>query len=224
MKSKILFASFLFLFAFSCTDEEAGNPPLLNSCLAQKSAGNCVDADVPYCTFGFKFGDNNPFSPNGPNVAGPKSGVKLISFRFLDAGLVLKTPLQNYAETTQITEEERASIREYISEWSSVADINFIEKASNDATNVSIGKAFIPLKNFGGYGIPQFLDAYCNQAVGLIILQSKQNVISRIVIHEMGHVLGLGHVGSQNIMNASPTVDHLQPGDIAGIQSIYGSK
>ncbi len=224
MKSKILFASFLFLFAFSCNEEEAGNAPLLNSCLSQKSAGNCVDADVPYCTYGFKFGDNNPFSPNGPNVAGPGSAAKLISFKFMDEGLVLKTPYQNYAETVQITEEERASIRQYISEWSSVANINFIEKASNDATNVSIGKAFIPLEKIGGYGIPQFLDAYCNQVVGLIILQSKHNVTSRVVVHEMGHVLGLGHVGSQNIMNGSPTVDHLQPGDIAGIQSIYGSK
>jgi len=222
--SRITFICFLLAFAFSCNEEEAGNPPLLNSCLSQKSAGNCVDADVPYCTLGFKFGDNNPFSPNGPNVTGPKSGAKLISYRFLDAGLVLKTPLQNNAETAQITEEEKVSIRQYISEWSEVADINLIEKASNDATNVSIGKAFIPLKNVGGYGIPQFPDAYCDQVVGLIILQSKQNVTSRIVVHEMGHVLGLGHVSSQNIMNSSPTVDHLQPGDIAGIQSIYGSK
>jgi hypothetical protein len=224
MKHKILFASVLFVFAFSCDDDELGNFPSLFSCNSLLGCGEYGD-NVPFCTWGFKFGDNNPFSPNGPNVAGPKSGAKLISFKFLDAGSVLKTSLQNYTETEQITEEERVSIRQYISEWSSVADINFIEKASNDATNISIGKAFIPLENVGGYGNPSFLDVFCNQVAGLIILQSKQNVTSRVVVHEMGHVLGLGHVSSENVMNPNNSnYQHLQPGDIAGIQSIYGSK
>jgi predicted Zn-dependent protease len=45
------------------------------------------------------------------------------------------------------------------------------------------------------------------------------------VLHEIGHALGLGHVSTDNVMN--PGVQHLtdlMPGDIEGIQSIYGAK
>ncbi|MEO1640285.1 MAG: matrixin family metalloprotease [Pseudomonadota bacterium] len=44
-----------------------------------------------------------------------------------------------------------------------------------------------------------------------------------VAIHEIGHLLGLGHYdGSPQIMNSTVTTDFLQPGDIAGIQAIYG--
>jgi hypothetical protein len=222
MKSRLLFVFILFVFTFSCDEKETGIFPSLYLCDSQLGCGN--GSDVPYCTWGFKFGDNNPFSPNGPNVAGPKSRAASISFKFQEVGIVFKTPKQNFAESVPFTEEEKTLIRTSILEWSSVADINFIEKKGNEAGNITIANVFIPDNSIGAYANPQFIDAACNQTAGLLIMHSKYKPTSRIVIHEMGHVLGLGHVASRNAMNPNGNYEHLQPGDIAGIQSIYGSK
>ena len=64
--------------------------------------------------------------------------------------------------------------------------------------------------------------------------QSGKQDIRRVVIHELGHVLGLDHPDQASppqiitaIMNShisySPAIDALQPDDITGAQSLYGS-
>ena len=48
-----------------------------------------------------------------------------------------------------------------------------------------------------------------------------------VLVHEIGHTLGLAHVdvkGSLQIMNPVIAADRLQDGDVAGIQALYGQK
>jgi hypothetical protein len=220
---KAMSAIFLFVIAFSC--EEKGKYPTLINC--SSSLIECGNVD--YCTWGFKFGDNNPYSPSGANIPGPKSKVASISYKFLDAGKEFKTTLQDAAMSMDIDGDYREEIRKVISEWSSVANINFIEKPANELTNITIASAFIPISSsgglVGGLGHPAFLSEPCKQIAGLLVLSSKFRPMPRVILHEMGHVLGLGHVSSENVMNPNNSnYEHLQPGDIAGIQSIYGSK
>jgi hypothetical protein len=227
MSNRMIFICCLLAFTFSCDDEETGSYPLLLSCTSLLGCGAYGD-NVPFCTWGYKFGDSNPYSPSGPNISGPKSKAALISYKFLDDGVVFKTFYQNTAVSMVIDDGYRSEIRKVISEWSSVADISFNEKSGNESTDITIASAFIPLGTgkgggVGGLGTPAFVSEPCKQIAGLLVLSPKFPS-ARTILHEMGHVLGLGHVSSQNIMNPSPTVDHLQPGDIAGIQSIYGSK
>lgn len=226
MSNRMIFICFLLTFVFSCDEEETKNYPLLASCNSLLGCGAQGD-DVSFCTWGFKFGNNNPYSPSGPNISGPKSKAELISYKFLNDEIVFKTSGQNTAVSMVIDDAYRDEIRQVISEWSSVADINFIEKPGNELSDITIASAFVPLStsggSVGGLGYPAFVGEPCKEIAGLLVISPKFTS-SRIILHEMGHVLGLGHVGSQNIMNPSPTVDHLQPGDIAGIQSIYGSK
>lgn len=224
----MIFICFLLAFVFSCDEEETRSYPLLASCNSLLGCG-AEGNDVPFCTWGFKFGNNNPYSPSGPNISGPKSRAELISYKFLNDGLIFKTTGQNTAVSMVIDDAYRSEIRKLISEWSSVADINFIEKPGNELSDITIASAFVPLSTsgglVGGLGHPAFVSEPCKQIAGLLVLSSKFQQSPRVIIHEMGHVLGLGHVSSENIMNPNTyKYDHLQPGDIAGIQSIYGSK
>lgn len=223
MNRRTRFSFFLFLLALSCNENrEQGTLPELSVCDTIVASSCRTPQNVPYCTFGYKFGDNNPFKPSGPNIAGPESSATSISFKFMEEGVSFKTFIQNNAISLEITDEDKSMIREAIQEWASVANINFIEKSSNQATDITFISAFTYLSAFG---FPAFNELPCNQIAGYLVFNSRESSIYRgQILHEMGHVLGLGHVLSQNIMNSPPKFDHLQPGDIAGIQSIYGSK
>jgi hypothetical protein len=227
MKCRLIFAFFLLTTSFSCDETDQGNFPSLYLCNAQLGCGEFGE-NVPYCTWGYKFGGNNPYSPSGPNIPGPGTKATMISYRFMAAGIEFRTSLQDKAVSFQFSEETKSKIRTVISQWSSVADIDFVEKASTETTDITFVSAFIPLSSnqgtIGGLGYPSFTNNSCRELAGLLVLSPKFEPTSRLILHELGHVLGLGHVSSQNVMNPTYSIDHLQSGDIKGIQSIYGSR
>ena len=58
---------------------------------------------------------------------------------------------------------------------------------------------------------------------------AHQFIISTLLLHEFGHVTGLGHPDEAGqsvaaVMNSSSAYDHLQPDDIAGMLALYGER
>lgn len=181
-----------------------------------------------YCTFGYKWGKNNPFANAGLEKPGPANGQVQISYKFQDPGLAFSTHSQN-----SLTSESfdmlpactKQKIREAFASWSAVADISFVEKASNETSDIKIIAAKITQ---GGIGYPPFPESPCSQLAGMVILNANLNYtcdgMYALSVHEIGHALGLGHVKSNNVMNPDKSYLTLQFGDIKGIQSIYGKK
>lgn len=180
-----------------------------------------TNVNGPYCTFGFKFGDNNPFSPSGAEVPGPAQKVTEITYKFQDAGLKFGTHSQETVTSLSFQEADKTEIRSIVSKWQSVADITLIEKQSTEKSDITIILANIEQ---GGLGYPSFSDEPCNEIAGFLVLSTRAGNRNKLALHEMGHVLGLGHVSTNNVMNPDRTYNNLQDGDIQGIQSIYGSK
>ena len=61
--------------------------------------------------------------------------------------------------------------------------------------------------------------------------ESSENInsITRLLMHELGHVVGLGHPDEagqnvQAVMNSRVNYNELQPDDIAGIRALYGGR
>lgn len=227
---KINLYRLFFLFSFSCNHQDMGTPPVLVSC--NNLLGSCGSIkDVPYCTFGYKFGNSNPYTPNGPFIPGPKIMAGQISYKFQEPGVMFKTIYQNSAISLQFSENDKSKIRAIISEWSNVARFDFIEKDAGENTDITIVSAFTPVSIGGvnvvcGLGHPALNENPCNQVSGLLVINPKCNQMEAVALHEMGHVLGLGHVASENVMNPNRLgiFSELQSGDILGVQSIYGSK
>jgi len=186
---------------------------MLNAC-----SGN---ANAPYCTFGFKFGDQNPFSPAGASVPGPQQKAIEISYKFQSAGLAFNTHSQDGIVSAEFSETDKAGIRLQFAKWQAVANISFTEKSNSDKTDITIILATIEQ---GGIGYPAFVEEPCKQLSGFLILSTRNGDKPKLSLHEIGHVLGLGHVSSNNVMNPNQLYDDLQMGDIAGVQSIYGVK
>lgn len=210
--------------ALSCQSNDQGSQPDLYFCNAKIGCGN--PENVPYCTWGFKFGDNNSFTPNGAAIPGPGgNSITTITYRLLDGGQIIKTSHQNRAETFSFSDDERRIAESVLSEWQSAAKIAFDEKEPTEPANITIAKVFLPFYNVGGIAAPSYTDSPCNQLSGLVVVSNKfPSSFRSTLIHEIGHALGLGHVASYNVMRSSGGVEHLQSGDIQGIQSIYGLK
>ena len=118
------------------------------------------------------------------------------------------------------------SIRDAFSEWASVAPLKFIETTNNDRANIKI---VITNISQGGLGYPPFSNEPCKELAGLLVIRPNPNSTCDsyycLALHEIGHILGLGHVLSNNVMNPDQNYyKNLQQGDIQGIQTIYGKK
>lgn len=209
---------FLFVILISACGQESKRAmsacnDMLNAC-----SGN---ANAPYCTFGFKFGDQNPFSPAGASVPGPHLKAMEISYKFQSAGLTFNTHSQDGIVSAEISETDKEGIRLRFAMWQAASNISFTEKSVANKTDITVIVASIEQ---GGIGYPAFVAEPCKQIAGYLILNTKNGNKPKLSLHEIGHVLGLGHVSSNNVMNPNQSYDELQPGDIAGVQSIYGVK
>ncbi len=214
----------LFLMALtSCKDEDRGTFQKCDiSTCAGKPAGE-------YCLFGYKWGDGNPLANSGVAATGPGIPGGILTFGYYSEGALINTHSQNDVRTLSfdlLTCDVDSQIRSALTVWSSVADIDFQATLEVESADIRFALAHI---DQGGLGYPAFTDGDCSPLAGLVVLNTRRpncTAFYNLVLHEIGHVLGLGHVGTDNIMN--PDFDQsstsLGEGDIEGIQSIYGTK
>jgi hypothetical protein len=214
----------------SCKKDDALMPisssvfSVCDNLIAQSCSGNGFG---DYCTFGYKWGQGNPFSNAGLNKPGPSIGTIEISFKFQDAGSLFNTHSQSRVSSFSFDAVScsKQQIRDAISQWEAVIDVKFIEKASTEISDIKIILANIEQ---GGIGYPNYPDVPCNELAGLLFINVNQKLTCdnflTLSLHEIGHVLGLGHVTSSNVMNPKLTFSKLQDGDVKGAQSIYGKK
>jgi Matrixin len=211
------------LFITSCADNIVVQPPIASVC--NSTLSNCVaNQNTEYCTFGYKWGKYNPFLKAGYQIPGPASGGIEISYKFQDAGFRFNTHSQNNVESAsikRISPFAEIIIRNAFAQWEANTDIKFVEKFGKDSTDIKVITADITQ---GGLGYPPVPKGPC---AGLVIFRcTSYSYLSLqiLALHEIGHVLGLGHVSSGNVMNPDKGYYYLQSGDIKGIQSIYGKR
>lgn len=146
----------------------------------------------------------------------------------MDAGFVFNTHskdnISSISFENNIASCAKEKFRLAFTEWSSVAKVNFREVALNETADIKIMIADIEQSSIG---YTNFTEPPCLDIKGQIIFKRNEYNCSTIygaILHEIGHVLGLGHVNSQNVMHPSQNTiyNKLQAGDILGVQSIYG--
>lgn len=125
-------------------------------------------------------------------------------------------------------------IREAFADWSAVADIEFLQVADVDAAAGSSlaetpeiriffgtigasfdGFAFFPPPNGGAIAGDVLFD-------NIDRYNTDTGYFKGLVLHEIGHALGLDHVDIVAIMNPDIVVQELQQDDIDGIRQVYG--
>jgi predicted Zn-dependent protease len=151
-------------------------------------------------------------------------------YKFMDSGFTFNTHSQDNLTSLSFENSigacSKDKFRLAFTEWSSVAKITFRVVLANEDADIKIFAADIEQ---AAIGYPNFNQSPCSDIKGQIVFKRNEYNCSNIygaILHEIGHVLGLGHVLSRNVMhpNQSTTYNHLQPGDILGVQSIYGAR
>lgn len=194
---------------------------------------SCSDSPVgPYCLFGYKWGADQDFNDIGVNATGPQTSGGTITFSFQEKSGSINThrqvgvPAESWAE---ILDCAKGKIRIAIQDWEEVADITFEELPENSESDIQFYVAAIMQS---AVGFPNYSEDPCNTLSGDVIFDanSKEKSCEAFYIsalHEIGHVLGLGHVSAQNVMEPGSSkfsLQGLQEGDILGVQQIYGEK
>jgi predicted Zn-dependent protease len=220
MKHKVI----LFLFgltAASCNKENSNNYSTCNRTIYKSCSGT---SKADYCLFGISWDGTNTKQNQLPDL---KVQTEL-TWSFMDSGFTFNTHSQDNLISLsfdKVINCSKQSIRNALSEWESAAPLKFIETTNNDQANIKIAIAEI---SQSGLGYPPYPNEPCKDLAGLLIIKPIQNPTCDsyyyLALHEIGHVLGLGHVSSNNVMNPDQDYKKLQPGDIQGIQAIYGNK
>lgn len=222
----ILIFSQIFYLSSSCNKDETPKYRPCDSALGSLCDGKGVGA---YCTFGYKWGSNNPFPDAGLEKAGPGTGNIELTYKFMDSGFTFNTHskenLTSLSFENSIGACSKDKFRLAFIEWSSVAKISFREVSANEVADIKIIAADIEQS---AIGYPNFNQSPCSDIKGQIVFKRNEYNCSNIygaILHEIGHVLGLGHVLSRNVMhpNQNTNYNQLQEGDILGVQSIYGA-
>ncbi|MDT0538942.1 MULTISPECIES: matrixin family metalloprotease [Croceitalea] len=234
MRIYFLFALILF---FSCKKEQENEDPSpinlsgdFALCNSQLSA--CINGNGNYCLFGFKWGADGSFSQSGYDAQGPASSGGVVTYSFQEENGLINThrqidlPSNSFNDILSCAKTE---IRNALGSWAKIAAIEFEELPENSIADIRFYTADIIQ---GGIGYPNYPDNLCGNLSGNVIIQSDLgindcNSFYIFALHEIGHVLGLGHVGTENVMNpdfSNFNFQDLQTGDTMGIIEIYGEK
>ena len=236
MFARIVIVSVGVLFA-SCDANNANEEPQkgvestqFSTCNSALSA--CSQGSGKYCLFGFKWGAENEFSLAGFDVEGPREAGGTVTYSFQNGSDALHTHRQVNVETKpfdDLPDCARDQIRRAMNDWAAVASVDFEEMPEGTDSNIRFFAADIFQS---GIGYPNFSAGRCGTFSGNVILNPNSRYTTcelfyNFVLHEVGHALGLGHVDSDNVMNAQQLFEHedgLRSGDIEGIQALYGER
>jgi predicted Zn-dependent protease len=222
MKSKIILLFFVLAFA-SCRKEKQDRFSVCNEIIYSSCDGS---GSAAYCLFGIQWDHTN----SKQTQLSDSTVQTELTYAFMDSGYLFNTHSQEHVVSLsfdQVVHGTKQRIRDAFSEWASVAPLKFTETANDTKANIRIVLANI---SQGGLGYPPYANEPCNELAGLLVIRPIANPAGDayycLALHEMGHVLGLGHVRSDNVMNPEKYYYYrkLQPGDIRGIQTIYGKK
>ena len=220
----------ILLVGFMISCKSIDNKPDLSICDATLDRICDGNGTGEYCTLGYKWGASNPFPNAGLEKPGPNSsGQVKITYKFQEAGFVFNTQSQtnvvSLSFNNNIINCTKDQFRKALVEWESVTNVKFEEVLPSENSKIKIIVADV---NQDSIGYPAFSDSPCSELAGLIIFKKNYNIncesIYGRILHDIGHVLGLGHVNSNNVMNSNRLYKNLQAGDIKGIQTIYGKK
>ncbi|MEO1051865.1 MAG: matrixin family metalloprotease [Bacteroidota bacterium] len=233
---KRLLCIMLFCSLLGCNrDDDNNDSPILNESdrfeVCNRIMMDCRNVNTGFCLNGFKWGINNPLLDAGPNVDGPKESGGVVTYSFQEENGVVNTHAQINLPSRSfdnLPSCAKAEIRNALNAWAEEANIAFEELPENSDSDI---RFFVADIRQSGVGFPNFPDTPCDVMGGDLVIQtniwtSDCDLLYNFFLHEIGHVLGLGHVGSSNIMNADFDVveglDGLQAGDIEGIVELYG--
>ncbi|MEM6397562.1 MAG: matrixin family metalloprotease [Bacteroidota bacterium] len=191
---------------------------------------SCLNGNGIYCLFGFKWGQDSLFMQSGYDAQGPRSSGGIITYSFQEENGLINTHRQVNLRSNSfsgILSCAKTEIRNALSSWAQVADIEFEELSENSMADIRFYTADIIQS---GIGYPNYPDDLCDDLAGNVIIKSSLgiddcNLFYIFALHEIGHVLGLGHVETENVMNQDFfdfNFQELQTGDIMGIVELYG--
>lgn len=123
-------------------------------------------------------------------------------------------------------------ISDAFAEWSKYGDIEFQQvEDQGGAAGVGVDadiRIYFGAIPGGTAGYAFYPSSYGSAIAGDILLDTLDKfnndpvLFFNLLLHEIGHTLGLGHVSGDSIMQSSIKKIGLQADDIAGIQEIYG--
>lgn len=187
--------------------------------------------DGEYCLFGYKWGEDADFAPNGLEAIGPASAGGLITYSFQTDNRKISIHNRHKQKTLSFDEKgscARTEVRNALQEYEAIANLTFIEQEDNALSDIQF---FVLDDDKPNVGNVNFQDKLCSDISGYVIFNNKHITSCHnffiLALHEVGHALGLGHVSTPNIMKTGGdkySFDGLQAGDIQGIISIYGEK
>lgn len=227
LKSTWVLALLFFVLILSCKESQ----DQLDYRVCNESLSSCINGSGNYCLFGYKWGEDNYFTPKGFNADGPKSGGGIVTFSFQESNGMINTHSQANIQSESfnvLLECAKPKIRQALDEWSATANIAFEELEENSSSDI---RFYVATIRQGGIGYPNYSQSPCDQIAGNVVINPASDYntcdsFHKYVLHEIGHTLGLGHVYTSNIMNPDTftSLDGLQQGDVLGMIEIYGEK
>lgn len=225
----------LTLLLIACSDDEPGTGGLNESDqfeTCNKRLAACVNGDGQFCLFGYKWGQTPTTRNKGYDALGPQEPGGTVTYSFQESnGLVnthsqINLPSHSFESQIPCAQNE---IRTAFEEWSAIANIHFEELQSNEDADIKI---FVVESTQGGIGYPNYQEAPCDQLAGNMIIKRYNNLrdcdlYRAFALHEIGHILGLGHVSTTNIMSprfSSEDIRSIRFGDSTGIVQLYGAR